>query len=521
MATTSVTLFTPSSIEMTLAELQTSQSNGTLPAGKWVLVTDICDEGGWLFCSSSSQVAQNGFGLFLNCDWQNVGDYTGVFAQTSVAYGGTNSGLWNKSLESFTITYINLNGGTFAVGDPVTGTSGWNGVVLSDNGVDSMTVYSTVGNLPLVGDVIGNGSVTCDATVVGSKTITADVVIWATAALGHRQYQCVDSTVTDGTEPGVSPAYQLLPKSSTVGYISLSNAIEYDVPNGWLQARFDDFGNFWRLTKAINTLFAWGYSNAPFDYFPWGRANYTGCKLDNCRFLAINIAVSFCFNHECKTGSSLTLVTTASTAQFAGMKLGINSVFSVTTAGASLLNINVESFKSFTGKTVTAAIADMYVTENDTSTETLTYPTWTLDGYQYIKLDFSSADLLNNLAWNITGGFEITPAIAGTYFSYWEFECLLFYQNLPYTMASPGGFYSHLPGSGSATLLAALQNTGLNYAANAVNLAAIPQMNVSGAIPRTGVGERIMFKLANHGNQTGGDSPIRIQGKYKRKAFAL
>ena len=65
MATTSVTLFTPSSIEMTLAELQTSQSNETLPAGKWVLVTDICDEGGWLFCSSSSQVAQNGFGLFL------------------------------------------------------------------------------------------------------------------------------------------------------------------------------------------------------------------------------------------------------------------------------------------------------------------------------------------------------------------------------------------------------------------------------------------------------------------------
>ena len=88
-------------------------------------------------------------------------------------------------------------------------------------------------------------------------------------------------------------------------------------------------------------------------------------------------------------------------------------------------------------------------------------------------------------------------------------------------MASPGGFYSHLPGSGSATLLAALQNSGLNYAENTVNPAAIPQMNVSGAIPRTGVGERIMFKLANHGNQTGGDSPIRIQGKYKRKAFAL
>ncbi len=92
MASTSVNLFSPSSIVMTLAQLLTAQGSGSLPSGRWIFISDICDQGGWLFCSSTATVDLEGFGLFLNCDWQNVGIYTDVVNQTRRMFNAKKNG---------------------------------------------------------------------------------------------------------------------------------------------------------------------------------------------------------------------------------------------------------------------------------------------------------------------------------------------------------------------------------------------------------------------------------------------
>src|ERR1700749_2642530 len=65
---------------------------GTLPAGKWIRITDRADLGTDLFCTSTNQFSLQGDGGFLNADFQNVGDYSGVPGFV------TNLGIWNGTL---------------------------------------------------------------------------------------------------------------------------------------------------------------------------------------------------------------------------------------------------------------------------------------------------------------------------------------------------------------------------------------------------------------------------------------
>lgn len=86
----------------TYAEWLVTLNADLLPKGLWIEVTDIPSQPSAifsLFCTETNEIALGGFGQFLNADWQNVGDYTGVFALTGVAFTA-NIGQWYVGLEA-------------------------------------------------------------------------------------------------------------------------------------------------------------------------------------------------------------------------------------------------------------------------------------------------------------------------------------------------------------------------------------------------------------------------------------
>lgn len=85
----------------TYAEWLVTLNADLLPKGLWIEVTDIPSQPSAifsLFCTETNEIALGGFGQFLNADWQNVGDYTGVFALTGIAFTA-NIGQWYVGLE--------------------------------------------------------------------------------------------------------------------------------------------------------------------------------------------------------------------------------------------------------------------------------------------------------------------------------------------------------------------------------------------------------------------------------------
>lgn len=88
-------------LSQTYAEWDTIRLSNELPAGSWVEVTDIPSQPDAyfsLYCQSTDSFALGGHGSFLNADWQNVGDYSGVLAVTSVPFT-TNIGQWYAGIE--------------------------------------------------------------------------------------------------------------------------------------------------------------------------------------------------------------------------------------------------------------------------------------------------------------------------------------------------------------------------------------------------------------------------------------
>jgi len=85
----------------TYADWLTTLNADLLPKGLWIEVTDIPSQPSAifsLFCTETNQIALGGFGQFLNADWQNVGDYSGVLAITGVPFTA-NIGQWYVALE--------------------------------------------------------------------------------------------------------------------------------------------------------------------------------------------------------------------------------------------------------------------------------------------------------------------------------------------------------------------------------------------------------------------------------------
>lgn len=144
-----------------------------------------------------------------------------------------------------------------------------------------------------------------------------------------------------------------------------------------------------------------------------------------------------------------------------------------------------------------------------------------IGGFQFYKeVVFTNSQLLNNLDWS--GGASplvVLPAIADSYYSSMLFCHELTYATAGFATASQAGFYSHVPGAGSATLLVSLPNNALNYAGNRVVPNIQPQMSSTNVMPVYGVNEQIIYKLANSANQTTGGGSVKIKVWYNVQRF--
>ena len=257
----------------TYANWLTTLNAGLLPKGLWIEVTDIPSQPSAIFsmfCTETNEITLGGFGQFLNADWQFVGDYTGVFGVTGVAYT-SNLGQYLLSFEYVTLNYINLVGGTFTAGSTITDSvTGATAVVVSDDGVSSMSCYITSSGLTFdpTDAFDDGGGVSAEVDTVSSPTIVnGDVVIY-----NCLHYQATDISLLDGTTPDINTsAYTLLPKSTAnTGYITEVDQIEFEFAADWLQYRADKRGN--RLL--YTSLDDGGFGFTAINLFQWGRADW-------------------------------------------------------------------------------------------------------------------------------------------------------------------------------------------------------------------------------------------------------
>jgi hypothetical protein len=257
----------------TYANWLTTLNAGLLPKGLWIEVTDIPSQPSAifsLFCTETNEITLGGFGQFLNADWQFVGNYTGVFGVTGVAYT-SNLGQYLLSFEYVTLNYINLVGGTFTAGSTITDSvTGATAVVVSDDGVSSMSCYITSSGLTFdpTDAFDDGGGVSAEVDTISSPTIVnGDVVIY-----NCLHYQATDISLLDGTTPGINTsAYTLLPKSTAnTGYITEVDQIEFEFAADWLQYRADKRGNRLLYTSWDDA----GFGFTAIDLFQWGRADW-------------------------------------------------------------------------------------------------------------------------------------------------------------------------------------------------------------------------------------------------------
>lgn len=100
-------------ISVTYAEAETLIDNEEIIPGTHYLITDKADEGIMLLGVTTTNFSLEGQGIFLNPDYQDVSDPTGIFDYTGINFD-TNQGIWTVTNE----------GGTYAPGDLVI----WNGL---------------------------------------------------------------------------------------------------------------------------------------------------------------------------------------------------------------------------------------------------------------------------------------------------------------------------------------------------------------------------------------------------------
>jgi len=246
-------------VEKTYAEMQTLIAADGLTPGQWYNITDAAgtDLGFVCMAMTENEITVSGTGGYLNADFQNVGDYSGVEAETGVA-AGTQLGIWRTGFEVVTITYTNLSGGNFAAGETITGSvTGATAVIVSDDGASSLTAYMTSAGVAFDGsEQLDNGAgVTADQDgAAGSPTISeGDLVIWN---LLH--YQLTDATLLDGTDPATNTAaYTELAKiAANVGYVTAWDISEFDFAQNDILFRSDLRGN--SVHGEYLGLFQWG-----------------------------------------------------------------------------------------------------------------------------------------------------------------------------------------------------------------------------------------------------------------------
>jgi hypothetical protein len=390
---------------MTLAELQAlvaAESLGPL-AGQHVLITDLFDEGGIFLVTSATTISVDGQGLFLDCDFNNVGDYSDVEPLTGIAVVGLTR-QWRPAIEAFTIVYSNLAGGSFAAGDTVTDGLLWQGVVVSDTGAQ-MEVYSIAGDQPDDTATLDNGAgVTADIDLVGARSILGTISIWHDAATHiYQHYQCVDDTLLDGT---INPAaYMVLPRGAEdFGYVQNACPIEYDFKNEWLQRRHCQTIDIFASHALYGAL---GYDLI--GSFPWGDPTHVSIRsLDGFwnTYNSIPTSVGAIIMHP--LGRFQCILREGCTAY--GMEIGSNaSVISEVGAGATLSLIEVKQDVSWQHDVAPQAVVSrMVVTQGTFSATPITVANNDMQGWRVQETSITDAQLVGGIG----AGIVIAPDTA-------------------------------------------------------------------------------------------------------------
>lgn len=252
--------------EITYAELLTLYNAGTMVPGKYK-ITDKADKGIIVEAISATELAPKGIGLFLNPDFQDVGNYSGVASLTGTTKG-FNWFVWGLEYESQGLAngdIVFYNGLHYQV----TNDAAFTGVT------PGLNVNETITNLamgmPMTGFQYGISGNHMDKIIVGmTYTISGQV------GAGNNNGQHVisekffDGSVTYFKSPTLvpffnnpfgqltisSPAYTLLPKTATnVGYVLAADEIGYNLPNDTIISRTDKYRNYIGLNS---DLFQWG-----------------------------------------------------------------------------------------------------------------------------------------------------------------------------------------------------------------------------------------------------------------------
>jgi len=243
--------------DITYADMETALTGATLTEGQFYRITDATGTDLGFVCQAvrTDEITVNGTGGYLNADFQAVGDYSG----TPETFGAQ-LGIWRTGFEAVTIAYLNLSGGTFAVGDTITGgTTGATAVIVTDDGASSMTAYMTSAGVAFDGsEVLDNGNgVTADqdGAATSPTIVLGDVVIWN---LLH--FQLTDDTAINGNNPEANAtAYtQLLKTDAGQGYIEVWDVSEFNFTSNNIQYRKDKYNN---IVIGISSAQAFPFGN--------------------------------------------------------------------------------------------------------------------------------------------------------------------------------------------------------------------------------------------------------------------
>lgn len=404
--------------EITYADMATAIAGSTLTPGGWYLITDAAgtDLGFLTNAVNENTINVSGVGGYLNADFQVVGDYSGTPETFNAQLG-----IWRTGFEAVTINYLNLTGGTFAVGDTITGgNTGATAVIVTDDGASSMTAYMTSAGVAFDGsEVLDNGAgVTADqdGAALPPTIVQGDVVIWN---LLH--YQLTDATLLDGTDPATNTAaYTLLDKATyPETYVTAWDESEFDFANSWVQYRQDLFGTKYRYSKKIDDdLFGYGFT--AISLYQFGNEQWTANTIEDAALDARNELGNVRYN-TLLSGVYFQNNTLSAGANFQNNILNTGVVFDGNTirSNASFGNNLLLAGAYFTGNTL---FPSAYVTNNTFFTNAgLSDCTFAANANFFSGLLYNSASISNlilgentTLANNILeNGASLTGITAG------------------------------------------------------------------------------------------------------------
>lgn len=246
------------------ADLLDLYNNANMTPGQY-RITDKADKGVIVQALSESEVSSNAIGVFLNPDFQGIGNYSGVYSVYGVTCGSTTNYVWYKNCVAF--TYTN-GGGTMEAGEYINNTnSSVSAIVAYNDGSKMYISYSNVSEWN-TGDVCNN--IDGDEITLTSDGIlqdyypVGDIVYWF-----GKHYQVLNDTALAGVSPDSATAgvFGILSKTmSNVGYVVDVCPIVFSLTSGIIWHRSDSLGN----SIGINN-----------EYYQWGNGSVGFCSTDS------------------------------------------------------------------------------------------------------------------------------------------------------------------------------------------------------------------------------------------------